>query len=145
MSFEFSNYNKQKLHTILNPNILFIYVNADFRAIVYISQTLCFHYISENFCIWKTDYTKMCLLILMSFYGAIEFGKILVIAKRAIFKGYFPRTFVIENINFQLRWQKKNKPMSGHQGIKNPWGAFTNFVLMNHLHQSNWAAVQQQG
>lgn len=45
----------------------------------------------------------MCLFILMFFYGAVEFGKILIIAKKAIFKGYFPRTFVIENTNFQVR------------------------------------------
>lgn len=93
----------------------------------------------------KPDYTKMYLLKLMSFYGAVEFGKILVIAKKTIFKGCFPRTFVIENTNFQVRWQRKNKPMREHQDTKNPWDAFTSFVLKNHLYQSNWVVVRQKG
>lgn len=46
---------------------------------------------------------KCVYLYLCTFWGAVEFGKILVIAKKAIFKGYFPRTFVIENTNFQVR------------------------------------------
>lgn len=75
----------------------------------------------------------MCSTTLMPFYGEMEIGKVLVTARKTISKGHFPRTYVIESTNFQVRGQRKSKPVYGHQGTKNSWDAFTSFTCVSQV------------
>lgn len=53
--------------------------------------------------------------------------------KKNYLPSHFPRTYVIESTNFQVRGQRKSKPVYGHQGTKNSWDAFTSFTCVSQV------------